>query len=42
MIWFLLAFALSVLVAAIALALIFGFVRVHRELHDDEGMDDYF
>ena len=42
MIWLYLAIALSILVAAIALALIFGFVRYSRELKDDEGMDDYF
>lgn len=41
-IWLYLAIALSILVAAIALALIFGFVRYSRELKDDEGMDDYF
>ena len=41
MIWIYLAVALSILVAAIALALIFGFVRHTRELRDDEGMDDY-
>ena len=41
-IWIYLAIALSILIAAIALALIFGFIRYTREVRDDEGMDDYF
>lgn len=41
-IWVYLSIALSILVAAIALALIFGFIRYTREVRDDEGMDDYF
>lgn len=41
-IWIYLSIALSILIAAIALALIFGFIRYTREVRDDEGMDDYF
>lgn len=42
-IWIYLALALgAILIAAIALALIFGFVRYTREVRDDEGMEDYF
>ena len=42
MVWLLLASAVVVLVLAVVLAIVLGFVRASRELRHDDQADDYF
>ena len=42
MVWLLLASAVVILVLAVVLASVLGFVRVSRELRQDDQADDYF
>jgi hypothetical protein len=41
-VWLLLASAVVILVLAVVLASVLGFVRVSRELRQDDQADDYF